>query len=185
MLHRHTQNYASVNIFVRGGCPKMMNFVPTTRRKRTTRLQFLTCRLTVLKKNPILLQGMHEKKNPAKMPFWGLKPPSSPLANIKMTAVIPFLASFSLRIPSPLLSNFTSMHLIEWWHSRKVDVLPNQQQRRTLNKLPAELRRRNFVAKHRPSMQVGAQTCKKRACNVYIFRPSFHFAYHRCWLGLF
>ena len=24
---------------------------------------------------------------------------------------------------------------------------------------------------------------KKRACNVYVFRLSFHFAYHRCWLG--
>ena len=34
---------------------------------------------------------------------------------------------------------------------------PNQQ--RTLNKLPTELRRRNFVNKRRLSMQIGAQTC--------------------------
>ena len=50
---------------------------------------------------------------------------------------------------------------------RETERDPNQQ--RTLNKLPPELRRRNFVAKHRLSMQVGAQTCEKRVCDVYVF----------------
>ncbi len=35
---------------------------------------------------------------------------------------------------------------------------PNQQ--RTLNRLPPELRCKNYVIKHRPSVQVGSQTCK-------------------------
>ena len=56
---------------------------------------------------------------------------------------------------------------------------PNQQ--RTLNKLPTELRRRSFVAKHQLSMQIGTKRAKM--CNVYMFRLSFHFAYHRWWLG--
>ena len=42
-----------------------------------------------------------------------------------------------------------------------VGVLPNR--RCTLNKLPPELRGRNFVTKHRLSMQIGV----KRAKNVY------------------
>ncbi len=40
----------------------------------------------------------------------------------------------------------------------------------------------NFVTKHRLSIQIGAKTCKKRVCNVCIFRLSFHFACHRWWL---
>ncbi len=32
-----------------------------------------------------------------------------------------------------------------------------------------------FVDKHRLSMQVGDQTCKKHACNMYMFQLSFHF----------
>ncbi len=28
-----------------------------------------------------------------------------------------------------------------------------------------------------------ARNMQKRACNVYVFRLSFHFAYHRFWLG--
>ncbi len=59
--------------------------------------------------------------------------------------------------------------------------LPNQE--RTLNKLSTELRCRNFVAEHRLSMQVGAQTCKNVACDVYVFQLSFRFACHRWWLG--
>ncbi len=61
--------------------------------------------------------------------------------------------------------------------------LPNQQ--RTLNKLPTELRCRNFANNHR----LGAQICAKRAktCvqSVYVLRTSFHFACHRRWLGGF
>ncbi len=60
--------------------------------------------------------------------------------------------------------------------------LPNQQ--RTLHKLPPELRRTNFVTKHRLSMQIAAQTCKKRVPNVYTCSDlSSHFAYRRWWLG--
>ncbi len=51
--------------------------------------------------------------------------------------------------------------------------LPNRQ--RTLNKLPTELRLKNFVNKHRLSIQNRRQTCKNRLCNVYMFRLSFHF----------
>ena len=41
----------------------------------------------------------------------------------------------------------------------------------------------NFVTKHRLSIQIGAKCAKKRVCNMYMFRLSFHFAYHRCCLG--
>ncbi len=58
---------------------------------------------------------------------------------------------------------------------------PNQQ--RTLHKLPPELRRRNFVSKHRLSIQKRCQMRKKCVRNVYIFRLSSHFARHRWWLG--
>ncbi len=53
---------------------------------------------------------------------------------------------------------------------------PNQQ--RTFNKLLTELRRRNFVNKHRRSIKIGAQRAKKRACNVYVLQLSFCVAYH-------
>ncbi len=63
--------------------------------------------------------------------------------------------------------------------------VPNQ--RRTLNKLPTELWCTSFVNKHRPSMHKSAPNMQKRVRNVYvlynIFQLSFHFAYHRCWLG--
>ncbi len=43
---------------------------------------------------------------------------------------------------------------------------PNRQ--RALNKLPTELRRRNFVDKHRLSMRIGTQACKNvRATCAY------------------
>ncbi len=60
--------------------------------------------------------------------------------------------------------------------------LPDQQ--RTLSKLPTELRCRHFVNKHRLSTQIGARcakTCMQYVCNI--FQLSFHFAYHRWWLG--
>ncbi len=61
----------------------------------------------------------------------------------------------------------------------KALFFPNQ--RRALNKLPTGLQRRNFVSKHRLSVQIGA----KRACYVYVVHSYvfFHFAYHRWWLG--
>ncbi len=49
--------------------------------------------------------------------------------------------------------------------SPKVNV-PNQQ--RTLNKLPTELRCRNPVDKHRPSMQIGTRHAKARMQRVHI-----------------
>ena len=58
--------------------------------------------------------------------------------------------------------------------------IPNQQ--RTLNKLPTELRSRNFVDKHRLGITNQPQTCKNLYAK-YIFQLSFHFAYHRWWLG--
>ncbi len=51
--------------------------------------------------------------------------------------------------------------------------LPNQQ--RTLNKLPTELRRRNFVDEHRLSMQNWCPNMQKRACTVHVLQLSFHF----------
>ncbi len=42
-----------------------------------------------------------------------------------------------------------------------------------------------FVNNHRPSMRIGCQNVRKRVCNVYTFRLSFHFAYHHWWLGFF
>ncbi len=51
---------------------------------------------------------------------------------------------------------------------------PNQQ--RTLNKLPTELRRRNFVNKHRPSMQIGANHARTCMHCVIYFELSFRFA---------
>ncbi len=53
-------------------------------------------------------------------------------------------------------------------HSGALQYLfPNQQ--RTLSKLLTELRRRNFVNKHRLSIQIGAKRAKKRVCNAYVF----------------
>ncbi len=47
---------------------------------------------------------------------------------------------------------------------------------------PTELRRRNFVAKHGLSIQIGAKRAKMHAmCDV--FQLSFHFACHHRWLG--
>ena len=63
-----------------------------------------------------------------------------------------------------------------------VTSAPNRQ--RTLNRLPPELRCRNLVTKHRVSTQVAAPNMRKRACDLHVFRLSFHFAHHRCWLGL-
>ncbi len=37
---------------------------------------------------------------------------------------------------------------------------------------------------HRRSMRNRRQNVQKRVCNVYVFQRSFHFACHRCWLGL-
>ncbi len=54
-------------------------------------------------------------------------------------------------------------------------------QQRNLNKLPTELQYRNFVGKHRLSMQIGALYCLRNV--YYIFWLSFHFAYRRWWLG--
>ena len=51
--------------------------------------------------------------------------------------------------------------------------VPNQQL--TLNKPPTELRCKKFANKHRPSMQIRRQRCKRRVRNVCTFRPSFHF----------
>ena len=59
--------------------------------------------------------------------------------------------------------------------------VPNQQ--RTCNKLSPEMCCRNFVTKHQPSMQIGAQMCKNCVRKAYIFRLSLHFAHRRCWLG--
>ena len=60
--------------------------------------------------------------------------------------------------------------------------LPNQQ--RTLDKLPTELRCRNFVSKHPTEYTNQRQTCKNvHAMCTYIFQLSFHFAFHRWWLG--
>ncbi len=72
-------------------------------------------------------------------------------------------------------------HEVRQLDLRRIPGEPNQQ--RTLNKLPTELRCRNFVVKHRLSMQIGGQACKRRVRNVYACQPSFHFAYHRWWLG--
>ncbi len=60
--------------------------------------------------------------------------------------------------------------------------LPNQQ--RTLNKLPTELRCRNFVTKHRLEHTNRYQNVQRLVCNVYMFRLSFHFAFHRWRLGV-
>ena len=60
-------------------------------------------------------------------------------------------------------SNFMTRHF----------TAPNQQ--RTLNKLPTELRCRDFVNNHRLSMQNREPNVRKRACDVYVFQPSFHF----------
>ena len=45
-------------------------------------------------------------------------------------------------------------------------LLPNQQ--RTLHKLPTELRCRNFVRKHRLSVQIGAERAKTCTQRVHI-----------------
>ncbi len=50
-------------------------------------------------------------------------------------------------------------------------------------KYPTDLRRRNFANKHRLSIQKSAPNVQKCACNVYMFRLSFHFACHCWWLG--
>ena len=52
-----------------------------------------------------------------------------------------------------------------WTWVRRHFWVPNQQ--RTLNKLPAELQRRNFVNNHRLGMQIGtkhAKTCMRSVC---------------------
>ena len=67
---------------------------------------------------------------------------------------------------------------------RLMSPLPNQQ--RTLNKLPTELQCRTFVNKHRLSLQIWCQTCKRMCLHAMcstILQLNFHFAYHRWWLG--
>ncbi len=76
----------------------------------------------------------------------------------------------------------TTFTLLVWWNCQ-LWLLPTNNV--LLNKLPPELRGRNLVSKHRVSIRIGAQTCEKHVCNVYIFRLSFHFAYQRWWLGRF
>ncbi len=52
-----------------------------------------------------------------------------------------------------------------WTWVRRHFWVPNQQ--RTLNKLPTELQRRNFVNNHRLGMQIGtkhAKTCMRSVC---------------------
>ncbi len=58
---------------------------------------------------------------------------------------------------------------------------PNQQH--TLNKVPTELRCRNFCQQAPTEHANRCQTCEKRACNVYTFQLSLHFAHHCCRLG--
>ncbi len=77
----------------------------------------------------------------------------------------------------PAAKTKTDVHLVLASFTR----LPNRQ--RTLNKLRTELRCTNFVDEHRLSIQIGAKRAEKRVCNVYVFQLSFHFAYHRWWLG--
>ena len=62
--------------------------------------------------------------------------------------------------------------------------LPDQQ-RTSLMKFRLSSEAEIFVDSHRLSMQLGAKRVQKRVCNVRIFQPSFHFAYHRCWSGFF
>ena len=60
--------------------------------------------------------------------------------------------------------------------------LPNQQ--RALTKLSTKLRCRNLVNKCQWCIQVGTKRARS-ACNVCVSRLSFHFAYHRWWLGMY
>ncbi len=73
------------------------------------------------------------------------------------------------------------------WSARRLHAMPapNQQQR-TSNKPPPELRLRNFANKRRLSMQIGAKTCERnmRATWTYSDRASI-FACHRWWLGAY
>ncbi len=72
--------------------------------------------------------------------------------------------------------------LLQWKEEKWRRRLPNQQQR-TLSKLPPELRCKIFVDKRRLSTQVGAKHVKNLHATCAIFRLSFHFACHHCWLG--
>ena len=78
-----------------------------------------------------------------------------------------------------------------WWgkpplcehrhHPPEDHLLPNQQ--RTLNKLPTELRRENFVTKCRLSKQIGTKMCKKVCATCTCSDRASFFACHRWWLG--
>ena len=47
---------------------------------------------------------------------------------------------------------------------------------------PSDWDCRNFVNKHQLSIQM--PNVQRRACNVYVFRLRFHFAYRHWWLGI-
>ncbi len=60
-------------------------------------------------------------------------------------------------------------------------TIPNRQ--RTLNKLPSELRCRNFCYQAPTEHASRCQTCEKCVRNAYVFRLSFHFACHPLVVG--
>ncbi len=99
----------------------------------------------------------------------GRHPPTSSLTLMFLSRDIPLL-----------LHNPTGSNLVLYVRYRR--YIPDQ--RRTLNGLPPELRCRNFVDKHRPSMRIGRQTCRNVYHNVCVFRLSFHFAFHPLVVGL-
>ncbi len=95
--------------------------------------------------------------------------------------------------PSPFPRHQNPLSSFSCWRQAKDTATPYQwctptthihapNQQRTLNKLPTELRCRNFListdweCKLMPNVQ-------KHVRNVYIFQLSFHFTCHRWWLG--
>ncbi len=80
-----------------------------------------------------------------------------------------------------LLFRLHRMMMMMMMMINKSAYTPNQQ--RTLNKLPTELRCRNFDKYAPTELTNRVPDLQKRVGNVYIFQLSFHFACHRWWLG--
>ena len=78
---------------------------------------------------------------------------------------VPLPIKMTLNYQTPLWALFDFLAKIQEKWSGFFLLLPNRQ--RTLNKLPTELRCRNFVNKHRLRMQIGAKRAKM-CKNVYI-----------------
>ena len=89
--------------------------------------------------------------------------------------------SVSCQHPSiHLVTFFNGMSTIKTLFSR-LQLKPNQQ--RTLMYYTLSSNAEILLISTNSAYKSAPKVQKKRVCNVYVFQLSFHFAYHRWWLG--